>query len=70
MGTGALSKRRIHVSISLISQATNDEICSVDIVPLEPVKMPQTVSRFILEDELLNDPPPDGVPGFEANERQ
>lgn len=81
-GTGALNSRKIHVSISLISQAINDEICSVDIVPLEPVKIPHTVSRWLFESDVLDVDLPKlvdvfeleefeevGVPGLEANER-
>lgn len=44
IGTGALNRRRIQVSISRISHATSDEICSLETVPDEPVKIPQTVS--------------------------
>jgi hypothetical protein len=45
IGTGALNSLKIQVSISLISHAINEEIWSVDMEPLEPVKMPHTVSR-------------------------
>ena len=53
-GTGALSSLRIHVSISLISHAISEDICSVEMLPDDPVKMPQTVSRWlVLDDEPL-----------------
>jgi hypothetical protein len=75
IGTGALSKRKIQVSISLISQATNEDICSVEIVPQEPVKIPQTVSRVIfvvvevVRMEGIEVDVDEGEPGFAANER-
>lgn len=72
-GTGALNKRNIHVSISLISHATNGEICSVELDALEPVKMPQTVSRWTPREPILprelDWKLDDGEPSLEANER-
>ena len=76
-GTGALSKRNIHVSISRISHAISDEICSMHTLPLEPLNMPQTVSRPLPARSPLDifepmvelgdvlDPPP----GLAASER-
>lgn len=63
-GTGALSSRKTHVSISRISQATSDEICSVERVPDEPVRIPQTVSR-LLASLLATGVSLDGVPGLD-----
>ena len=67
-GTGALRSRRIHVSISLISQAINDDICSVDMLPLEPVRMPQTVSRVDDEEAPEAAPASDEEDGDVAGE--